>query len=160
MLGSWGGPGTGPAQFNIPHALVIDREGRVLVADRENNRIQIFKQDGQFITQWSDTNRPSSLFVDGKGNIIVGEMGYNRASMYSAGAIPDGRGLYPRVSVRTPDGKIITSWGGAEMCAPGNFWAPHSICVDSYGDLYVGEVTKTTGAPPGCHPVQKFVKKR
>jgi len=130
------------------------------VADRENNRVQIFKQDGQFVTQWSDTNRPSSLFVDGRGNIIVGEMGYNKASMYSAGAIPGGRELYPRVSVRTPEGEIITSWGGTEMCAPGNFWAPHSICVDSHEDLYVGEVTKTTGAPPDCHSVQKFVKKR
>jgi sugar lactone lactonase YvrE len=159
LLNSWGSPGNGPGQFHIPHGIAIDRAGRVLVADRENNRIQIFKQDGQFVAEWSDANRPSTLFVDDRGNVFVGEMGYNRASMYDDGVIPGGRVLYPRVTIRTPDGKILSSWGGTEKCAPGNFWAPHSICVDSHGDLYVGEVTKTTGAPPGCHPIQKFVKK-
>jgi sugar lactone lactonase YvrE len=159
LLSSWGSPGTGPGQFNVPHAIVIDKAGRVLVADRENNRIQIFTQGGQFVSEWSDANRPAALFVDRSGNILVGEMGYNVASMFSGGPVPSGRVAYPRVTVRAPDGTILSSWGGADKCAPGNFWAPHSICVDSYGDLYVGEVTKTTGAPAGCHPIQKFVKR-
>jgi sugar lactone lactonase YvrE len=159
LLNSWGAPGTGNGQFNIPHAIVVDRSGRVLVADRENNRIQVFGQDGQYLEEWSDVNRPAALFVDDKGNVLVGEMGYNVASMYNGGIIPRARVLYPRITVRAPDGNILSSWGGTEMCAPGNFWAPHSICVDSHGDLYVGEVTKTTRAPPGCHSIQKFIKK-
>ena len=43
----WGGKGTGPGQFNVPHSIAIDSKGRVYVADRSNNRIQIFDPDRQ-----------------------------------------------------------------------------------------------------------------
>ena len=45
FIKAWGSKGTGHGQFDLPHAIVIDRRGRVLVADRSNNRIQIFDQD-------------------------------------------------------------------------------------------------------------------
>ena len=50
-----------------------------------------------------------------------------------------------------------------DRCAPGNFVAPHDLCVDSHGDLYIGEVTYTMGVRPGlvpddCHTFQKFKK--
>ena len=59
LLMSWGQPGkTEPNQFHLPHSLVVDREGTIYVCDRENNRIQVFSVDGQFLTMWSDMRRP------------------------------------------------------------------------------------------------------
>src|SRR6266699_2300113 len=51
-LFSWGEPGAAPGQFNLPHGVWIDRRGRVLVADRENDRVQIFDQDGKLLQVW------------------------------------------------------------------------------------------------------------
>ncbi|UCH58207.1 MAG: hypothetical protein JSV18_05975, partial [Candidatus Bathyarchaeota archaeon] len=50
---SWGEPGDGPSQFNLPHGIWVDRKGRVLVADRQNRRIQLFTQDGEFLEEWT-----------------------------------------------------------------------------------------------------------
>ncbi|HET9949637.1 MAG TPA: 6-bladed beta-propeller, partial [Longimicrobiales bacterium] len=55
----WGGRGTGPGQFNQPHSLAMDSQGRLFVADRGNNRIQIFDQNGNFIDEWYQFSRLS-----------------------------------------------------------------------------------------------------
>jgi sugar lactone lactonase YvrE len=47
-----GRAGQRPGQFNLPHGLWIDRRGRLLVADRENDRVQVFDQDGKLLTIW------------------------------------------------------------------------------------------------------------
>jgi sugar lactone lactonase YvrE len=44
----WGSFGTQVGQFRLPHAMVIDRDGNVYVADRSNTRIQVFSSDGDF----------------------------------------------------------------------------------------------------------------
>ena len=67
----WGGHGSGPGQFEMPHALAMDSQGRLFVADRGNNRVQIFDQDGKFIAQWSQFSRPSGLFVDAHDVLYV-----------------------------------------------------------------------------------------
>src|SRR5262249_34409985 len=54
LLRSWGEPGTGPGQFNLPHGIGIDSQGRVFVADRENSRLQLFSPDGDFLEEWTD----------------------------------------------------------------------------------------------------------
>ena len=66
-----------------------------------------------------------------------------------------------RVSVFDGAGALLARWGDADGCAPGAFAAPHSICVDSHGDIYVAEVTWTFAvnrglAPADCHTLQKF----
>jgi DNA-binding beta-propeller fold protein YncE len=58
---SWGEPGSGPGQFRLPHAIAVDRRGTVYVADRENSRIQVFKGDGTYITEWKHVQRPDDL---------------------------------------------------------------------------------------------------
>jgi len=63
-LFEWGGSGDGPGQFNQPHALAMDSQGRLFVADRGNNRIQIFDQDGRFIDMWYQFSRNSGIFID------------------------------------------------------------------------------------------------
>src|SRR6202140_5507183 len=64
FIKQWGGHGSGPGQFEMPHALAFDSQGRLFVADRGNNRIQIFDQDGKFIDQWTQFSRPSGVYID------------------------------------------------------------------------------------------------
>jgi hypothetical protein len=65
FLQQWGKPGKGVGEFNNPHALALDAAGRLLVADRANSRIQIFTQDGKFITEWKQFGRPSGFYIAG-----------------------------------------------------------------------------------------------
>jgi sugar lactone lactonase YvrE len=60
----WGGHGIGLGRLEVPHALAMDREGRLYVADRYNNRIQIFSQDGMLLDIWSQFGRPSGIYID------------------------------------------------------------------------------------------------
>ena len=48
-----------------------------------------------------------------------------------------------QMSVRDLRGNLLTRWGGDDPCAPGSFASPHGMCLDSRGNLYVGEVTHT-----------------
>src|SRR6202007_1799396 len=59
------------SEFNCPNAIAIDAQGRVLVGDRTNNRIQIFDQDGNFLEEWKQFGRPSGIFIDAKDNLYV-----------------------------------------------------------------------------------------
>jgi hypothetical protein len=64
LLMTWGGTGDAPGQFSQPHSLAMDSQGRLFVADRGNNRIQIFTQDGEFIEEWYQFSRLSGIFID------------------------------------------------------------------------------------------------
>jgi len=66
FIKQWGGHGSGPGQFEVPHGLAFDSKGRLFVADRGNNRIQIFDQEGTFIAEWKQFGRPSGIFIDKK----------------------------------------------------------------------------------------------
>jgi hypothetical protein len=65
FIKQWGKAGSGPSEFNNPHALALDAKGRLYVADRVNNRIQIFSQDGKLITEWKQFGRPSGFYITG-----------------------------------------------------------------------------------------------
>jgi sugar lactone lactonase YvrE len=64
FIKAWGKKGTGPGEFDTPHAIALDSKGRLFVGDRANNRIQIFDQDGKFIAEWKQFSRPSGIFID------------------------------------------------------------------------------------------------
>lgn len=136
LLYSWGREGSGPGEFNFPHGVRVDRRDRVLVCDRENNRVQIFNTDGEYLTEWTGFLRPDFLYIGSDETIYVAELGH-------------------RVSILTPDGERITDWGGGVSSSrPGEFLAgPHGIWGDSRGDLYVSEV-QADGR------LQKFVRRR
>jgi len=162
LIRSWGEPGTGPGQFNLPHGVAVAADGRVLVADRENDRIQFFDPEGGYLAEWTDVQRPTSITIDNEGRVYVAEL-WHRSGDRSPrlGLIAEDQP--GRVSVYNAAGKVLARWGGAGRCAAGNFVAPHDICVDSRGDLYVGEVTWTFGVQPGlvpenCHTLQKFAR--
>jgi DNA-binding beta-propeller fold protein YncE len=54
----------------MPHTLAFDSRGRFFVGDRQNNRIQIFDQDGRFIAQWFQCGRPSGIYIDRKTDTV------------------------------------------------------------------------------------------
>ena len=68
-----GKPGSGPGEFNAPHTIAIDSRGRLLVGDRNNNRIQILDQNGTFIDQWKQFSRPSGIYITKDDTIYVAD---------------------------------------------------------------------------------------
>lgn len=64
LILTFGEMGSGEGQFMQPHALAMDSQGRLFIADRSNNRIQIFDQEGNFLEMWYQFGRPSGLFID------------------------------------------------------------------------------------------------
>ncbi|HEY7493644.1 MAG TPA: peptidyl-alpha-hydroxyglycine alpha-amidating lyase family protein [Candidatus Tectomicrobia bacterium] len=160
LLFSWGESGTDPGQFNIAHNIATDRDGWVYVADRENHRIQVFDANGKFETQWVNMARPCGLYIDQvAGFAYVGELGA------PIGANAQARQLGPRVSIYNTQGHLLARLGDQpEGEAPGQFIAPHGICIDSHGDIYVGEVSWThTGSrltpPREIRSLQKLARK-
>jgi DNA-binding beta-propeller fold protein YncE len=157
---SWGEPGSGPGQFHLPHGIACAPDGRVFVCDREADRIQIFSPDGEYLSEWTDTQRPTHLVFDSRGRVYVTELAWHPGDKsYSLGPIAKYR--QARMSIFDKDGKVLARWGTPEMTAPGSFAAPHGLALDSKNDLYVSEVTWTFAvsrghAPADCHTFQKF----
>src|SRR5204863_530245 len=90
--------------FNIPHSVLVLADERVLVCDRENNRIQIFDLDGRYLGEWSDLARPDDVCVDDAGNVFVAELG-ERAALFPFMPSPWGQNRPARISVVDLDGK-------------------------------------------------------
>jgi DNA-binding beta-propeller fold protein YncE len=72
FLLEWGRRGKGPGEFELPHNLVVDHQGRVYVTDRDNQRIEVFDGNGQFITQWTGTGGVSGLAITRDQRIWTG----------------------------------------------------------------------------------------
>ena len=157
---SWGEPGKGPGQFYLPHGIAIDAEGRVYVCDRESDRIQIFSPDGEYLSEWTDTQRPTHLVFDSRGRAYVTELAWHEGDVsQSLGPIKVPR--HARMSIFDRDGKVLARWGTPQCTDAGSFAAPHGLALDSKNDLYVSEVTWTFAvsrghAPADCHTFQKF----
>jgi DNA-binding beta-propeller fold protein YncE len=162
-LFSWGEPGDGPGQFRIPHGIAVGPDGTVVVADRENSRLQFFEPDGRYRAEWTEIARPCQVVVDAAGNVYVAELGY-RAGMWPGTTAPSPDATGGRIRVFDRDGRLQARWGGGlDPCAPGDFYAPHDLRLDSRGDLYVGEVVWSAGGcrgavPADCHALQKFAR--
>ena len=158
-LFSWGEPGSGPGEFRLPHAIAIDEDDRVLVADRENSRIQVFSPKGEYVTEWTGISRPDDLFIDEAAGIMyVAELGG-----WAAGADIPPHVPPASVCLLDLDGALISRFGSGDPVRSGNFFAPHGIWADSKGDLYVAEVivsyARNRGLVPlDCAALQKFAR--
>jgi DNA-binding beta-propeller fold protein YncE len=169
LTASWGAPGDGPGQFNLPHGIAVDRRGQVYVADRENSRVQLFSRDGEYRGAWDWPNRPCDLFIDADERVYVAELGFVFGNepvphLDLMQTPPPGHSPIARVSICTPDGELIDQVGGDDPILPGNFIAPHGLWVDPRGGLYVGEVVMAVGAvkrfaPLTPHCFQKFARR-
>lgn len=136
LIKSWGQPGTGPSEFDLPHCVRVDPRNRLMVADRENNRIQFFTLEGEYIEEWGDLLHPDTIYIGDDELVYIAE-------------------LDQRITIMTLDGEVVSQWGSEPGSAvPGEFMAcPHGIWLDSRGDIYVGEVQADAR-------LQKFVRQR
>ncbi len=162
LMQSWGEPGTGPGQFRVPHGIGISPDNRVFVTDRENDRIHIYSRDGRLLGMWTHVQRPTDISFDRDGRAYVSELWWRVGQKsFTNGEI--NYDLPGGLRILDLSGNLLTHWCSADREAPGNFVAPHALCVDSRGDLYVGEVTRTFGVLRGgvsedAHTFQKFAR--
>ncbi len=144
FLMMWGKSGTGPGEFDQPHALAFDSKGRLFVGDRNNNRIQVFDQNGKFILQWTQFSRPSGIYIDKHDNLYSADSESNSVSRNHPGWK---RGI--RVgSAKT--GKVVAFIPDPDENARGTS-AAEGVVADKNGVIY--------GAEVGPHDVKKYVKK-
>ena len=142
----FGTKGSGPGQFDCPHSIALDSKGRIFVADRNNNRVEILSPHGQFIAEWRQFGRPSGLRIlgdtlyvaDSESRNLAGNYGYNPGHHrgISIGNVNDGV-----VRQFIPDPRPN---GGASF--------PEGIYVDPAGVIW--------GASIGDRQVTKFTRAR
>lgn len=140
----WGQKGEGPGDFNTVHGITVDNEGKVYVADRENNRIQVFEGNGKYLTQWQSEKigRPWSVAFGPDGYIYVADGGDIKEK-------PPERNGAVKLDL---NGQVIARWGRFGNYDGQFYWA-HDIGVDRDGAVYVVDVHH------GMR-VQKFVRSK
>ncbi|MCE2405383.1 MAG: hypothetical protein J4F43_09540 [Dehalococcoidia bacterium] len=117
LLHSWGAPGkTGAGEFHIPHGVWVHTDGRVFVADRENDRVQIFDPDGRYLDQWTGFRRPCDFYIDSDEAVYIPE-------------------LDAFMSIVDIQGNVLARWDPPTPGPDGT--GGHAVWVDSHGDLYV-----------------------
>jgi sugar lactone lactonase YvrE len=139
LIRSWGTPGTGPGQFNVPHNLVVDQAGLIYVADRENHRIQVFNQAGAYLGLFGENlHRPSGITWHG-GVMYVAEIGPYLTANFGW------PGLGPRLSLLGQEGHLVARLEAdpPSGAGPGQFVSPHAIAVGPDGVVYLADVVCT-----------------
>jgi sugar lactone lactonase YvrE len=127
FIKAWGTKGAGPGEFNLPHSIVFDSRGRLLVADRSNKRIQIFDQDGHFLEQWPQFGEASGLFIFPDDTLYVTDWQDKKAIFI--GSARDG-------SIKTTI-EGLTLAEGLTVDADGNIYAAETL-PGRIGDLATG----------------------
>jgi DNA-binding beta-propeller fold protein YncE len=120
LLKTWGTRGKELGEFNLPHAIIMDSKGRLLVGDRENKRIQLFDAEGKALGQWTGF-APYGLAINSDGQVFVADAVAHQVLRLDA------------------DGKVVQRIGQKGQ-APGEFGLPHMLTFDSAGNLFVAEV--------------------
>jgi len=108
-----GTKGSEPGQFNVPHAVVVDSKGRVIVADAENSRIQVFDPSGKFVEQWADfVAKPrGAMYIAADDTLYVSHVDAEAISIVKGGKVVE----------------VIKGVGGR----------PHGMTLDRQGNIYV-----------------------
>jgi sugar lactone lactonase YvrE len=145
LITSFGRKGSAPGEFNVPHALAMDSQGRLFVGDRANNRIQIFDQDGTFLEAWGQFSRPSGLFIDKQDMLYA-------ADSESGGVAPERTAWTRGIRIGSArDGKVMYLIPDPDEKATGTS-AAEGVAVDSTGIIY--------GAEVGPRAVKRYVKRQ
>ena len=144
-LMQWGKTGYAPGEFRTLHGIAIDMQGRVYVADRNNNRIQLFDQQGKHLSTWLQFGTPSGIAFDDKGNIFVADSesdSVNNPGWEQGIRIGDVRTGFVH--------SFILDQGGDPRTQTGS--GPEFVAVDKYGNVFGGE--------PRPRVLRKYVKVR
>jgi NHL repeat len=155
----WGKHGSGPGEFEMPHALAFDSQGRLFVGDRGNNRIQIFDQDGKFLMEWKQFGRPSGVYIDKHDVIYVADSESQPVQTPGRGGQGGGYGYNPGfkrgirigsaktgdVTAFIPDPQTDSMEGARPVTS-----AAEGVVADSKGNVY--------GAEVGPRDVKKYTK--
>jgi peptidylamidoglycolate lyase len=136
-LFAWGKKGTGHSEFNIPHGISLNSHGNIFVADRENNRIQEFDMNGNFIKEWKNNQAKQlgSLSVDKTDNVFAVDDIYVKDS-------------WGDDIIQLDSGLNLISRFGRSNATVDTSALFHDIVVDKEGNIYVANILG--------HTVQKF----
>jgi sugar lactone lactonase YvrE len=144
LVHEWGRKGTGPGEFDQPHALAMDSRGRLFVGDRGNNRIQIFDQGGTLLDTWSQFSRPSGIYIDHNDVIYVADS--------ESGSIDPSRPEWKRgIRIGSARDGSITAFIPDPVGTTRNTSAAEGVAVDRNGVVY--------GAEVGPRALKRYVKK-
>jgi hypothetical protein len=131
FITSWGGLGKGPGQFDVAHGITIDSKGLLWVADRENERIQIFDDNGKFVKELKYAGLPCGMNIGSQYIYMV-------------------NGFAAQLLRLDLDGKVLAATGKSGKGA-GEFGEAHYVAVSPAGEIYVADTVNSA--------VTKFVKK-
>ena len=120
FLSTWGTAGDQPGQFDLPHSIVVDSRQRVLVGDRENDRIQLFDLDGRYLESWNGF-APYGIAIDSSQQVFIADGRANEILRLNSSG---------RVEQRL----------GSRGNAAGQFDLPHMLAVAPNGDMFIAEV--------------------
>ncbi|HTE15105.1 MAG TPA: peptidyl-alpha-hydroxyglycine alpha-amidating lyase family protein [Burkholderiales bacterium] len=141
FIKTWGKKGSGPGEFGELHGIALDSSGRVFVADRGNNRIQIFDADGKYLAEWKQFGRPSALYIDANDTLYVSD---------HASDAQRNPGVRRGIRVGSAkDGTLRTHIPGVGA-DPDKENVPEGIAADGKGSIY--------GAEVALKSVTKFVR--
>ena len=143
------GPGGAPGAFDLMHGIAVDRAGRIYVGDRNNDRIQVFTSEGEFIEEWPGVIDPVGIYIDESESLWVVSAALNRLLKYDT------------------QGQLLYYWGAYGRTSggfPGGFARPHEVDVDQEGNVYItswdwpGYLSKFT-PKPGADPAKLIGQK-
>jgi len=155
VVAQYGRMGTAPGEFMGPHALAFDSQGRLFVADRSNNRVQIFDRNLQFVDEWRHFGRPSGIAILRDDTLIVAD---SESSQIIGGPpqAPEGGGNV----VRNPgwgNGIRIGSAKDGSLRYYVQGTRPEGMGADNEGNVFAGLTGGCDTSPSGgC--LQKWVK--
>lgn len=143
-----GKKGNGPGEFDQPHALAFDSQGRLFVGDRGNNRVQILDQSGKFIADWPQFSRPSGIYIDKSDTLYVADS--------ESGSVNQAHGAWKRgirigsaktgkveAFIPDPETRVAPDFRGTS--------AAEGVVIDAAGNIY--------GAEVGPRALKRYVKK-
>jgi DNA-binding beta-propeller fold protein YncE len=149
-------PAVPPQQFRTPHGIIGSRDGFIYLADRANNRIQVFRQNGEFVRErilrphCGGEEKATWAPQRGCGNEAAFSIGFSHDAPQTYMYIADGGSHFITI-LRRSDLEILDEFGGPGV-GPGQLGRPHNLTVDPSGNIFVAEAAgpkvkhPTTGA--------------